>query len=825
MRSYTLIIGLTFGIPFLLFTLLLSMGRAPVLAVERAPQAMGPVGVAQTIPVSETAAIRVVATVGLDSCPQTATSIEVEPGAIVHFCYQVTNVGELPLTGHTLTDSQLGLLLEDEPLPLTPGDTIAADLAVTAVVTSSFASQAIWEAKDESGEVQATAVAEPVRVQVRSAPTQEDPRLDVTLTVGRDPSICATTDEILVPEDTIVHYCLRVTNQSPITLTSHVVTMTELGGAFPIAYLILAPSQTIEFTSDYLEDIGFVPPFFSQPAASNIPTVTVAITSADEDGNGVSASDTAHALVGDVALDVMRYIALTPGECTERRDITTVRNQELYYCLVLRNTGAITLTDHSYTDLSVPGISGSFGYVLAPNETLRLTQATIATMPGLTFAPQTPPVLGPFAQPVTATTELHLRSTSPEGYAVERTVSNQVRVPDSPLSVRLILMTTRDCPQTQTFFTLNYGNQIWYCIRLTNSSSTPLTHHRITQYITPPVREGSAYFYSATVEFVHPVTTTQMINNDFLTATVQRPAIFGPFTVTQPLEHVGRLTNTLFYSASNPSLGFEIVQQVVVVATVAAGTPTPIPTITPTPVDTPTPVFASTPTPTVIQVADTPTWTPSPVVVSALAPPTSGTPQLRVTGVTTPLPGQFNSPLENPAALSAVSPLGTPTFTPDYVALAAAQTADAAFTATSLALLAAPLAEPLAGMDTETPTPPPPPTETPSPTETPTPTSTQRPVAVASPLPTTDSIGLLNQAAGVAIAAAGWIWFIGGSLVFFITAGIIVGLSFRQQERRRYRLSSTPPPDVREDVQMPGQPRNRGDRADSEDDHWPASLR
>jgi hypothetical protein len=820
MRSFGLILGLIFGIPFGLLTLLLSVGRAPVQAVERIAQALAPVAIAQTIPSPDSAAINVVATVGLSPCPQETTTIEVEPGAVVYFCYQVTNLGAITLTDHTLTDTQLGVLMEDEPLTLPPGDTIVADLEVTAVVTSSFASQAIWEAMDENGEVQASAVAAPVQVQVRPAPTQEENWLDVELTVGRSPSTCATTNEILAPADAIVDYCLRVTNQTAITLTRHEISLVEPEETFSIAYLLLLPNQSIEFTSDFLESINVAPSYFSRPAASNMPTLTVTITSSDEAGNNVfTASDAAHARVGNVALELNRYVTLTPSDCTQRREITTVRDQELYYCLVLRNTGAITLTDYLYTDLA-SGSSGSFSYVLRPGQSLNLTANSLQATPGL--ASTTPPHLGPFIQPFTATNELRLRATNPDGYVVERTVANPIRVPESPLSVRMVVMTSRTCAAGQDFFTLNYGDTVWYCIHLLNRSSTPLTHHRFTQYITPPTREGSTYFFSATVEFTYPVTAAQTINNSFLTTTVGRPAVLGPFTVAPPLQHVGRLTNTLFYSASNPALGFEIVQRVVAVATVAPGTATNTPAPTRTPVDTPTPAFASTPTPTIVPIVNTPTWTPSPVVVSALAPPAPATSQYRITGVSTPLPGQFNSPLQSPAELAAVSPLGTPTFTPDFLALAAAQTTDAAFTATSLALLQAPVEM---APDTETPTPPPTFTGTPSPTETPTPTGTQRPIEPATPLPTTDSLGLMSQVAEAAVAAAGWIWFVGGSLVFFITAGIIFGLSFRRQERRRYRLSPPEPADGPEAAQTRRQLRNRGNRPDSDDDHWPASLR
>ncbi len=60
-----------------------------------------------------------------------------------------------------------------------------------------------------------------------------------------------------------------------------------------------------------------------------------------------------------------------------------------------------------------------------------------------------------------------------------------------------------------------------------------------------------------------------------------------------------------------------------------------------------------------------------------------------------------------------------------------------------------------------------------------------------------------------------------GSMVFFVIAGVLAGLTFRQNEQERYDVVITRPPGTPSEVdpfQMPP-PMTRGDTKD-----WPESL-
>jgi hypothetical protein len=114
---------------------------------------------------------------------------------------------------------------------------------------------------------------------------------------------------------------------------------------------------------------------------------------------------------------------------------------------------------------------------------------------------------------------------------------------------------------------------------------------------------------------------------------------------------------------------------------------------------------------------------------------------------------------------------------------------------------------------TSTQTPTPTPTETPTPTDTyaapPTPTQASTPTATdvtaavaplppdrpleqPTPLPPGSYLGYLSRMFNAFMLTAGWLWFLCGSVLFFISAGVATGFYFRQQERNRYQLLSVP---------------------------------
>ena len=115
------------------------------------------------------------------------------------------------------------------------------------------------------------------------------------------------------------------------------------------------------------------------------------------------------------------------------------------------------------------------------------------------------------------------------------------------------------------------------------------------------------------------------------------------------------------------------------------------------------------------------------------------------------------------------------------------------------------------------------PGEAPTATSTPTPTPLaaipipppDRPVTLPSPTPPPDPLLFAARVVDSAVNAALWIWFVCGSLVLFIVAGIVVGLGLGQRRHRRelYTLVEEAGPEPEEPEARPGQ-----------EESWPSSL-
>lgn len=261
--------------------------------------------------------------------------------------------------------------------------------------------------------------------------------------------------------------------------------------------------------------------------------------------------------------------------------------------------------------------------------------------------------------------------------------------------------------------------------------------------------------------------------------------------------------------------------------------PTNTPTVTPTPTVTLTPVAASI----IITPAPTETWTATPIggasplfttptptfdantggsdTVSpsdVVFPEDSPLPTPTFNPFTSPLPGgdggfppPFDTPtLELPAVLDP-NVAAAETATADALALAAAAEAGTA-TAQAIAMAATPIVVTA--------------TFTPGPS----PTATQRPIEPPpqQPPPAPPRRLLAAEIFDATLASATWLWFLMGSVLFFISAGAVVGLGFWRRDRGNYDLLD---PDEKADLleleqahlSPPPPPVERRD-------DWPTSL-
>ena len=99
----------------------------------------------------------------------------------------------------------------------------------------------------------------------------------------------------------------------------------------------------------------------------------------------------------------------------------------------------------------------------------------------------------------------------------------------------------------------------------------------------------------------------------------------------------------------------------------------------------------------------------------------------------------------------------------------------------------------------------------------------QRPLVYPTPTPS-NFITLFVRIADAAATAAGWIWFICGSLIFFVTAGVLAALGFRQRDRGHYVMVDRADNAYQAEAAPATASPIQTELAPFDEDHWPPSL-
>ncbi len=89
-------------------------------------------------------------TVGLSSSTCASTDeITIATTTTIYYCYEVENTGDITLTRHDLTDTELGTILNDFPFTLVPG--ASAFITQSATISQTTVNVAVWTAFNPGG--------------------------------------------------------------------------------------------------------------------------------------------------------------------------------------------------------------------------------------------------------------------------------------------------------------------------------------------------------------------------------------------------------------------------------------------------------------------------------------------------------------------------------------------------------------------------------------------------------------------------------------------------------------------------------------------------
>ncbi|MCA9444544.1 MAG: hypothetical protein KC964_27405, partial [Candidatus Omnitrophica bacterium] len=180
-------------------------------------------------------------TVGTDpnTCASTNT-LQALVGQKIYYCFDIENVSSLTFDLHTLADSEVGAILTDFPYALAPSSRVFVTAEQT--IYESVIGTATWSAVDMDTATTASSIA--------STTVTVPPPVTLRKTVGIDPQICASTDEITVNSGTNVYYCFEITNNSQATFDIHSLVDSEVGPILTDFPYMLAPAASVFVTAE-----------------------------------------------------------------------------------------------------------------------------------------------------------------------------------------------------------------------------------------------------------------------------------------------------------------------------------------------------------------------------------------------------------------------------------------------------------------------------------------------------------------------------------------------------------------------------------------------
>lgn len=647
---------------------------------------------------------------------------------------------------------------------------------------------------------------------VAVAQTTPTPAFLLTATVGLSPSSCGPSSTVQARANQAVYYCFTITNLSNITLTNHVVSSTLHPLTAPLV-LSVAPDQTSN-------TVGKLTFSAAAPAADVTDRITwTARTSAD--AAGISRTTSVRIDVVTPTVSIIKTVGQTRNTCATATSLRIPTGTDAFFCLTLVNTGDVTLTHHTVNDPLLGIVNKSFAQNLNPGARLVILPDTAGGWTQL--------VRSAVNSPLTNSVTLNSYTSNRTDVRLEASATASAQLEVGSTTVQFSKTVGIDPNVCATTPSINVPpGALYYCVTIRNTSKeVTLTHHSLVE---------DALSINLNFDYPLPPGSVLTVTNSFLAANNQ-PIVFGPFEFSSRFPAV--VNNRMDYTGTSP-IGDRVTANGTTFARFA-DTPTPTRTDRPDPTDTPTPF--PTWTPTLTPIPPTPTETPTPTFTPETPTPTP-TRSYAISLLETPTPAQPQLP---------PTPFVDPAF------LAVTLTAEAATATAAAAQFGSPLEmppsdgffvpapeqpQPIFESPLETPTqvqPPLPPTPTPalvvvvvtntpeaetSGAETPEPLPGQlppgqRPVVPPTATPTPDYVMFAATMLDSFLLTAGWIWFLAGSLIFFVAAGVVAGLFFRQQERRRFDLIAG---DLEDGALVAPPPAEEMRPADQRPDDWPDSL-
>ncbi len=295
------------------------------------------------------------ATLELDKEGTLATGTDgATPGDVISYTFDVTNTGNVTLTGITVTDPLPGLSAISCP---------ATTLAVGASMTCT-ATYAITQADINAGQVQNTATADSTQSGPDSDSNIEPIAQAASINIDKEGTLAEGTDG--ADPDDVISYTFTVTNTGNVTLTGITVTdpLTGLSAIDCEGVTTLAPGASMECTATY----SITQADIDAGEVENTATADSNQTGPDQDTEVVPITQSA-----SLILDKEGTLALGPNNLANPNDVIS-------YTFDVENTGNVTLTNITVSDpLSGLSLINCPSTTLAPGASMECTATYMIT--------------------------------------------------------------------------------------------------------------------------------------------------------------------------------------------------------------------------------------------------------------------------------------------------------------------------------------------------------------------------------------------------------------------------------------------------------------
>jgi hypothetical protein len=689
----------------------------------------------------------------------TSNTAYLRVGAPVYYCFTVRNTGDEALTLLRVRTS-LGMDQALSSATVQPGGTtslFAPNLTdnttqdVTSYITLTAQSQVSSAQFESFGRVRVEYVT---------------PQVNVVKYVGLDRNSCGSSRTLRIPSGQNASFCISIQNTGDVTFTNHTIADPPLSINATINY-VLAPGATLNIFPSNMTSLGINNGSLERTNVQSAFANTVNYTGRGPNDITVTGNSTATIEIGNTTVRMTKTVSTAPEDCTKTNAITVPPGTRVYYCVIIQNTGTVTLTQHELTE-AYTAIYLKFSHPLAPGGTLNVTNDFLARN-------NLPIVFGPFEVHPKYGTQFNVigdtmtyRGVTADGISTSLTSRATVTYPPTPT----ITFTPRPDPTststppfpptpTPTFTPATPTPTVTPTFTPITPSPTPTRSYAISLLQTPTPRSQLAAVPGAPIQDPSQQIPGQPTIDPNLPP--QQPPVQDPILATATQIAIDATSTAIAVVATASQLEIENAQATALAESQAA---------------IPTPLSPDSPLPT-------------PAVEPATLP--GGATQTDTMPIVTATPSAEITVLP-PLVTAEVAPEETVIETPVIVVLVVTNT-------------------PLPGQE---------------PTQENGLPAGQRPIVYPTPTPTPDFVMAAARTFDVAVTTMGWLWFLVGSLIFFVTAGIVAGLFFRQSEARRYDL---PEPEYWLEEEPPQNPDSAQARTSSKssttgrsDEEWPADL-